>query len=312
MFSAKLFVRTLDRRPPFGRWLASLLILCTPLVLAGSIGAQDPAPKKQPLITETPDTFLSGKAEIRVLRFEQQGDGKRPVLVFLHGCEGWSNRDAYRTIAKSLARQGYVVILICYFDRTGTPDNVPAAQRAAFIRWLQGAAAGEKENVARKRFEQWIETVGDAVAYARQLPNVDGQRVGLVGFSLGGYLAVSAAMQKQFEITTLVELFGGLPEELRKNVKTMPATLILHGEQDNVVPVKEGYALLGLLIEKKQPVEFEFYPGVGHCFIRPGQNEPDMWVAWSALNRATAFLGKHLKAVAGKAAERSVASEGGK
>ncbi len=101
-----------------------------------------------------------------------------------------------------------------------------------------------------------------------------------------------------FQIAALVELFGGVPAELCKSVKAMPPTLILHGAEDTVVPVQEGYALYGRLIDQKQTVEAEFLPGVGHCFFRPGTNEPDCWVAWRALGRTTAFLSKHLKPVA--------------
>jgi dienelactone hydrolase len=137
--------------------------------------------------------------------------------------------------------------------------------------------------------------VNDAVAYARTLPNVDKHRVGLAGFSLGGYLAVSAAADPKLQLSAVVELFGGLPEEFRPKVQTMPPTLILHGELDNIVSVKEAYALLGLLSYKGQSVEAKMYEGVGHALIPPGKDEPDFFKVMDAVSRTTKFLGTHMK-----------------
>jgi carboxymethylenebutenolidase len=258
--------------------------------------AQDAAAEKRSVIAETRDSFTSGKAKIQALRFEQPSQGKQPGLILLHGCEGWSDLLPYRFIARTLAQEGYVVILIRYYDRTSTPDEVPARDRAEFLRWTKGEAAGEKRSAAREAFDAWIETVGDAIAYARKRPNVDPHRIGLVGCSLGGYVAVSAAARSDFQVGAVVELFGGLPEEKRKSFRKLPPMLVLHGEDDDVVPVKEAHAIVGLLTLRKQTVEAEIFAGVGHCFIPPGKTTPDIWVVMRAGKRTTSFLNKHLRA----------------
>ena len=43
-----------------------------------------------------------------VLRFERPGAPKRPAVVLLHGCDGWTQLTAYRCVAQSLVDQGYV------------------------------------------------------------------------------------------------------------------------------------------------------------------------------------------------------------
>jgi dipeptidyl aminopeptidase/acylaminoacyl peptidase len=75
----------------------------------------------------------------------------------------------------------------------------------------------------------------------------------------------------------------------------MPPTLILHGEEDAVVSVKEAYVLEGHLRQKKQAVDVEIYPGVGHVFIPPGRTEPNTLVVLSAMGRTMDFLDKRLK-----------------
>jgi dienelactone hydrolase len=240
-------------------------------------------------------TFESDKVAIQVLRFELPGTAKRPVVVMLHGCDGWEQVSAYSQVAACLAKRGYVVVLIRYYDRTGTPDRVPQTTRDKFVRWLAGKAEGEEEKLAREHFEKWLTTVGDAVAYVRRLPTVDRNRVSLLGFSLGGYLAVSAASNEELKLNAVVEMFGGLPEEIRPKLTRMPPTLILHGEEDAVVSVKEAYVLEGHLRQKKQTVDIKIYPRVGHVFIPPGGTEPNKLVVVSAMGRTMDFLDKRQK-----------------
>src|SRR5205085_9534549 len=123
-----------------------------------------------------------------------------PVAIILHGSDGWEQMRAYRYVGMSLAEAGYVAVLIRYFDRTGTPDDVSPSARAEFLRWLGGGAAREKENPARRNFEAWTQTVTDAINYARRLPQADGGSVALVGTSLGAYVALSAAAENRLPV----------------------------------------------------------------------------------------------------------------
>ena len=58
--------------------------------------------------------------------------------------------------------------------------------------------------------------------------------------------------------------------------------LILHGEDDPVVPVQEAYNLKKVLETRGLPYEMQIYPGVGHGFT--GDIRKD------ALTRSVAFL----------------------
>jgi dienelactone hydrolase len=274
---------------------ALMLLVCVPLLGMNTALAQGGLEKKGALVLEMRDSFKSGKATIQVRRFEKNSVAGQPAIVMLHGCDGWEQLRAYSSIGRMLAEKGYVVIVIRYFDRTGTSDNVPAADKADFERWLKGKATGEKQEEARRHFDEWLATVSDAVAYARSLPNVEKDRVALAGFSLGAYLAVSAAADPKLQLSAVVELFGGLPVAFRPKVQTMPPTLILHGELDEIVSVKEAYALFGLLSLKGQIVEGKIYPGVGHAFIPPGKVEPDYFKVLDAVDRTTKFLSTHMK-----------------
>ena len=66
----------------------------------------------------------------------------------------------------------------------------------------------------------------------------------------------------------------------------MPATLILHGARDTLVPVSKAHALAKALKEAMVPFEIKIYPDQGHGFSAE--------VARKAMELGFRFLDKHL------------------
>src|SRR5262249_55197499 len=151
----------------------------------------------------------------QVLRFAPPGGGNRPAVILVHGCDGGTQMWAYRFAAEGLVQTGHVAILIRYYDRTKTPDKVQPEQQMEFSRWLKGEFQNDE---ASKHFDQWVATISDAVAYARGLDGVDATRVGIAGFSFGGYLAAAAAPKCDPPVGAVVNMFGGLAESTRKHL----------------------------------------------------------------------------------------------
>src|SRR5262249_46866347 len=155
--------------------------------LAGTGPAAEP-------VTEA--TFESGGKKIRVERFEPARPGKFPAVVFLYGVDGLhkDNEKAFRGAARIAASRGFVVLLVHYHDRTGTGLKDAPALMQLFQERLRNPEVGGKEQQAlRKNFDAWEATVQDAVKHARNHVKVDPDRVALVGYSLGGFLAACVA-----------------------------------------------------------------------------------------------------------------------
>src|SRR5258708_32091255 len=96
----------------------------------------------------------------------------------------------------------------------------------------------------RQLLHVWIGVVQDAVVFARKQGNVDGDRIALVGFSLGSYVALSAAVtEEKLRVSAVVEFFGGLPRELHPKVGPMPPVLIVHGDKDSIMPINGAHDL---------------------------------------------------------------------
>jgi carboxymethylenebutenolidase len=211
--------------------------------------------------------FDSGGKSIRLDCFLPSANGQRfPAIIGLHGSGG--GHTSMAEPASLLAAQGYAVYVLHYFERTETTQ----------IDSLQ---------TVFRHFPAWMKTLWDAVSFVATQPSVDPDRIGLLGFSLGAYLALSAAAIDS-RVKIVVDYFGGFPKEMKLFMRRFCPILILHGEQDATVPVAEAYHLQQMLEKKQIPYEIKIYPGAGHSF------SGEIWRD-SGL-RTLAFLNQHLAA----------------
>jgi carboxymethylenebutenolidase len=276
-----------------GRGVAALAALA--LFGAPAFAEGDKArPESKPDIRH----FTTGGKEVAVECFTPKEEGKHPVLIALHAVDGIEGDCAsrYRAAARRAAGRGYLVLLVHYFDCTGSEKKDVAGYRELFHGYFRRKehTAEEARKMAALSAE-WVGATCDAVAYARTLPNADGDRVGLVGFSLGATLALTAATKHDLKLAALVDLFGTLPQDLWPDpLKKLPPTLVIHGEDDRVVPVEQAYILVGLLSLRNVKHEAKVYRDAGHMFSPDGKKT--QWGPLLAAQRRTnEFLDKHLK-----------------
>lgn len=216
-------------------------------------------------VSESEAMFESGGKAVVVDCFVPEENGRRfPAVIGLHGSGG--GHATMAEPARMLAGQGFAVYVPHYFDRTGTTG---VADKATAVR----------------HFPAWGKTLWDAITHVERQEKVDGGRIGLLGFSLGAYLAMSVAVVDP-RVRAVVEFFGGLPKEMKLFMRRLCPVLILHGEEDRTVPVEEAHHLREILEKKNVPYEMQIYPGVGHGF------SGETWV--DARRRALGFLQKYV------------------
>ena len=222
-------------------------------------------PSAELMFSQSQLSFDSGGQSIRLDCFLPSANGQRfPAVIVLHGSGG--GHASMSEPAGLLAGQGYAVYVLHYFERTGTTE----------IDGLQ---------TIFRHFPAWMKTLWDAVSFVARQPQVDPDRIGLLGFSLGAYLALSAA-SIDTRVRAVVEFFGGLPKEMKFFMRRLCPVLILHGAEDKTVPVTEAYHLQQVLEKKQIPYELQIYPGAGHGFS--GETWRDAGL------RTLAFLNKYL------------------
>ena len=249
---------------PFARTAALLAALAIASVNTGIAAAADapiPVEFESPLATPQP---LHGLLRI------PSGAGGSPAVILLHGCAGfWRELDA--RWGPRLADWGYVTLTI---DRFGP-------------RGIQSACTGVAP----------VATAHDAyraLGFLAGHPSVDPDRVAVIGFSQGAWLALLSVERGGIErnvIRRFRAAVGFYPPCLGfKGDMTVP-TLIMIGELDDWTPalecrnLAEGRDDWGISREKGKgvPIELIVYPGAYHDFDIPAFATPRQ------------FLGHHLE-----------------
>ena len=207
-------------------------------------------------------TYKSGGKDIQFESFEPSTTSRHPAVVILPGTFGmlptWG--DDIRTFAKGLASAGIVAFIPSYFNRTGTE---PGMETTVAITRL-----------VKDHGDEWNMAIEDGITLVSGLPNVDSDRIGLLGFSLGGNRALTLAMKprRTVKIKRVVEFFGptvSIP--LSGDVAALPPLQIHHGDESDVfVPPSETDALVTRLkgTGKREGTDFVVYSykGAGHGF----------------------------------------------
>jgi dienelactone hydrolase len=184
---------------------------------------------------------------------------KHPALILFHTCSGISQHIQYWT--QEALKEGYVVL---------TPNGMRGIK----------ADCGSPSKIPNARL---IKDALDGAAHLAQLPYVDAQRIAVVGFSKGAFVAtwlsspsvVQAIASNAPRPAAYVGLYGfcGLPPTKGRPqgiVLLQPDTdrplLMLMGAQDTETPPDSCLAMLPELQQNKAPVQWHLYPNATHCW----------------------------------------------
>ena len=124
------------------------------------------------------------------LGLPEDRDGKVPAIVLVHGGGG----TAFREWVEKWTARGYAAISIAVEGQTDEAEEVPAGARRS---WKRHAWAGPKRDgiyadSSESFRDQWMyHAVADTVlanSLLRSLPQVDADKVGLMGISWGGVI----------------------------------------------------------------------------------------------------------------------------
>ena len=219
-------------------------------------------------------TFQSGGKTISVEVFKPATAGEKPAIIIAYGTVGMAEPFGadFRAFASYLAGRGYVCLIPYYFERTDTQPSPEIFFDSKF---------------AANR-DAWVGTLGDALAYANdpananELGDVKKGEIGLLGFSLGGHLALRRAkVGAPVKVNAVVEFFAPIAMQplngLDGDIDKLPPTQIHHGDEDRTVLIDESHALVQLLkaAGKKEDTDYKMYTydGEGHGF--KGQAKED-------------------------------------
>ena len=91
-------------------------------------------------------------------------------------------------------------------------------------------------------------------------------RLVLVGFSQGAMTALHLGLRREVPPRAIVSFSGALiaPEMLAHEIRCRPPVCVIHGQQDELVPVMSATVAEGVLAGAGVPVESHLLEGLGH------------------------------------------------
>ncbi|MFJ9607500.1 dienelactone hydrolase family protein [Kitasatospora sp. NPDC101176] len=200
-----------------------------------------------------------------------------PGLVVVQ--EWWGLTSHIATMADRFAAEGFTVLAPDLFGGETTHDRAEAARLKRDL-----------------PVERAAEDLAGAVDHLLSLDGVVGDAVGVVGFCMGGGLALLLAARAGDRVAAVVPFYG-LPPNPDFDYRGLTAHVLGHfGELDGSIPetaVDEAAIRIGEATDVRP--EFHFYPA-GHAFMNDedllGTHDPLQ--ARTAWRRTLSFLWGHL------------------
>lgn len=228
--------------------------------------------------------------KIKAIIARPKGDGPFPIIIILHGTDGFRHR--YVELAEAFAKQGFVAIAGCWFGghyffrgrfepsgRAPHHDAITCSEGPVY-KWATFAATRD---------------VTAIIEAARKLPEVKPDRIGLFGHSRGGVVALLTASiggNVQAVATSAAHyLKRQSPDTPVINMAEMLTTpvLLLNGTADELVHVQEATEYVRVLRRLGKPVEMHIYEGAPHDLPFDWDTSEDVF------RRAVTFFRKYLE-----------------
>lgn len=187
------------------------------------------------------------------------------VVVFLHGygADGADLLGLADPLAPHLPDTAFYAP-----DAPEPCANNPMGYQWFPIPWLDGSS----EEQARESMGRSIGLLNDYLDKVLADENLTADRMVVFGFSQGTMMALHVLPRREQEVAGIVGFSGRLlePEKLQAEAKVKPPVLLVHGDQDPMVPFQD----MGLAGEALQGAGFSVYAhvmkGTGHGIAPDG------------------------------------------
>jgi carboxymethylenebutenolidase len=191
-------------------------------------------------------SFSSGKSILEAYLATPDGAGPFPAVVVIHEIFGLN--DNIRDIARRFANEGYVALAVDLF--AGRNRTV------CMFRFMGGAFINSLNH-------QGIKDLKAALTFLTQQPGVDAQRLGAIGFCMGGGFAIGWACTDD-RLKVIAPFYGMNPRPLEAVARSCPV-VGSYPEKDFTAGMgrKLDAALAGYHIEH----DIKVYPDAKHSFF---------------------------------------------
>jgi len=224
-------------------------------------------------IVEFPSNGTTGNG---YLATPDSGDGPGVVVIQ----EWWGLVDHIKDVCDRFAAEGFVALAPDLYHGTTTEEPDEAGKHMMAL-----------------NIEQAAKDMSGAVDYVRDRSTATGGAVAVVGFCMGGALALLIATKRPDAVKAVAPFYGviGWPAEQPDWANLAAAVQGHYAENDDFASPDKVRALEAQLKDLGKEVEVFIYPNAEHAFFndtRPEVHDPQ--ASQQAWERTIAFFRRHL------------------
>lgn len=220
--------------------------------------------------------YRSGKEVVDGFLSRPTAGDPRAAIVLVHGYRGLD--DGQRAVTRRFAQEGVVCL---------SPDL------------FHGKTYHTLEDCALKKtsldIPRAVTNIVDSVPYLRKLPWVGKKKVAVLGFCMGGGLALYSLAQSKTFAAGVIYYQSMFPDP--EDLKSISAPMLCHYGTDDPGTTKTEIAMFRDTLDRyKKTYEIEMYQGAGHAFLNNPQskNTANLEAAEKSVARTVKWLRKVL------------------
>jgi carboxymethylenebutenolidase len=198
---------------------------------------------------QQPVTFPSGDSTAQALLYLPQSAGPHPALIVIH--EWWGLNDWIKQEAAGYAAKGYVTLAVDLYRGKVAADPELAHELSRGLPQDQG-----------------VRDLTAAVAWLASRKDVKPDRIGAVGWCMGGGYALQLAIASP-SLRAVAINYGSLATDKAALANIHAAVLGNFGGQDRGIPPEAVHAFEAAMQSLGKPVDAKIYPLAGHAFENP-------------------------------------------
>jgi carboxymethylenebutenolidase len=219
--------------------------------------------------------FSSPKGKTGGFLASPKAPGKYSGVLVIQ--EIWGLVENIKDITRRLAGEGYVALAVDLYD-------------GKTVKTLEDGR-GIREKISE---DMMLKDTNAAFRHLKSLPNVKPNRIGSVGYCMGGGLSLKLACENR-ELAAVVVFYGRNPSpiDLVKNISC--PILGNYAGEDRGITEADVNLLRDTLSKHGKTLDIKIYPGAPHGFFNDTRESYRPEAAKDAWQRLLNFYGKYLE-----------------
>jgi carboxymethylenebutenolidase len=201
------------------------------------------------------------------------GKGRHPGVVIIHEAQGLN--DDIKKVTKRFAAEGYAALAVDLFAGRN--------RVVCMARFMAGMLRGSVDRFGVGELKQ-------ALSYLVALPEVDQDRVGAIGFCMGGSFAIAWACTDD-RLKAIAPYYAANPKPIEAVARLCP---VVGSYPAKDFTANSGRALDVELTKHGVAHDIKIYPRTRHGFFGATNGAYDRYAADDSWARVMSFFGIHL------------------